>query len=135
MTQAPEIQAMYNVPLPVSVIRTRMREEFEKHRYINKLSVVDVLLFQSHAEYQVLRDWQGTLCKDTRADSGQTGNDELLEADEPCHVILQGGKLQRRQEVTRQLHVGFPGGRVSLDAVPFAGNRPNTNNLFTQGRN
>lgn len=46
---------MYNVPLPVSVIRTRMREEFEKHRYVNKLPVVDVLLFQSHAEYQVLQ--------------------------------------------------------------------------------
>lgn len=51
--QAPEIQTMYNVPLPVSVIRTRMREEFERHRYINKLPVVDVLLFQSDAEYQV----------------------------------------------------------------------------------
>lgn len=45
---------MYNVPLPVSVIRTRMREEFERHRYVNKLPVVDVLIFQSHAEYQVL---------------------------------------------------------------------------------
>lgn len=55
--QAPEIQTMYNVPLPVSVIRTRMREEFEKHRYINKLPVVDVLLFQSHAEYQVPAIW------------------------------------------------------------------------------
>lgn len=53
--QAPEIQTMYNVPLPVSVIRTRLREQFEKHRYVNKLPVVDVLLFQSHAEYQVLR--------------------------------------------------------------------------------
>lgn len=52
-SQAPEIQTMYNVPLPVSVIRTRMREEFEKHRFVNKLPVVDVLIFQSHAEYQV----------------------------------------------------------------------------------
>lgn len=51
--QAPEIQTMYNVPFPVSVIRTKMREEFERHRYVNKLPVVDVLLFQSHAEYQV----------------------------------------------------------------------------------
>lgn len=50
---------MYNVPLPVSVIRTRMREEFEKHRYVNKLPVVDVLLFQSHAEYQVLATTAG----------------------------------------------------------------------------
>lgn len=52
--QAPEIQTMYSVPLPVSVIRTRMREEFERHRFVNKLPVVDVLLFQSDAEYQVL---------------------------------------------------------------------------------
>lgn len=56
--QAPEIQTMYNIPLPVSVIRTRMREEFERHRFVNKLSVVDVLIFQSHAEYQVGRGGQ-----------------------------------------------------------------------------
>lgn len=46
---------MYNVPLPVSVLRTRIREEFERHRFANKLPVVDVLLFKSHAEYQVCR--------------------------------------------------------------------------------
>lgn len=51
--QAPEIQTMYNVPLPVSVLRTRIREEFERNRHANNLSVVDVLLFKSHAEYQV----------------------------------------------------------------------------------
>lgn len=44
---------MYSLPFPVSVIRTRMRQEFERHRYVNKLPVIDVLLFQSHAEYQV----------------------------------------------------------------------------------
>ncbi|GFP54032.1 hypothetical protein ACSS6W_001686 [Trichoderma asperelloides] len=49
---APEIQTMYNVPLPVSVLRTRIREEFERNRHANNLSVVDVLLFKSHAEYQ-----------------------------------------------------------------------------------
>lgn len=46
---------MYNVPLPVSVLRTRIREEFERHRFASKLPVVDVLLFKSHAEYQVCR--------------------------------------------------------------------------------
>lgn len=51
--QAPEVQTMYNMPMPVSAIRTRMRQEFERNRYANKLSVVDVLLFKSHAEYQV----------------------------------------------------------------------------------
>lgn len=91
---------MYNVPLPVSVIRTRMREEFEKHRYVNKLPVVDVLLFQSHAEYQVRSDWHTRFDQGERADEKATGNDELLEANKPRHVILQGGELQRRQEVT-----------------------------------
>lgn len=53
--QAPEIQTMYNVPFPVSVIRTRIREEFERNRFVNKLPIVDVLLFKSDAEYQVIQ--------------------------------------------------------------------------------
>lgn len=52
--QAPEIQTMYNVPFPVSVIRTRIREEFERNRFVAKLPIVDVLLFKSDAEYQVI---------------------------------------------------------------------------------
>ncbi|MBE3042984.1 hypothetical protein IMZ48_10520, partial [Candidatus Bathyarchaeota archaeon] len=53
LAQAPEIRTMYNMPLPVSTIRTRMRQEFEKHRYVNKLPVVDVLLLKNNTEYQV----------------------------------------------------------------------------------
>lgn len=52
-TQSPEIQTMYSLGMPVSAIRTKIRQEFEKHRYVNQLNVVDVLLFQSHAEFQV----------------------------------------------------------------------------------
>lgn len=44
---------MYNMPMPVSTIRTRIRQEFERHRYAKKINLVDVLLFKSHAEYQV----------------------------------------------------------------------------------
>ncbi len=44
---------MYNIPFPISTLRTRVREEFERHRFVNKLSVVDVLLVQNNAEYQV----------------------------------------------------------------------------------
>ena len=51
--QAPEMQTMYNLPMPISTIRTRIRQEFERHRYVSKLPVADVLLFKSHAEYQV----------------------------------------------------------------------------------
>jgi NADH dehydrogenase (ubiquinone) 1 alpha subcomplex subunit 6 len=46
---------MYSVPQPVSAIRTRMRQEFERHRFVDKLPVVDVLLMQSNADYQVSR--------------------------------------------------------------------------------
>jgi len=44
---------MYSLPMPVAALRTKMRQEFERHRYVNKIGTVDVLLFQSHAEYQV----------------------------------------------------------------------------------
>lgn len=47
---------MYSLNMPVSAIRTKVRQEFEKHRYVSQLQVVDVLLFQSHAEFQVSTD-------------------------------------------------------------------------------
>ncbi len=51
--KAPEIQTMYSLNIPVSALRTKMRQEFERHRYVSQIGVVDMLLFQSHAEYQV----------------------------------------------------------------------------------
>jgi NADH dehydrogenase (ubiquinone) 1 alpha subcomplex subunit 6 len=53
MLQAPEVQTMYSLNLPVSTLRTKIRQEFERHRYVNQLRTVDVLLFSSHQEYQV----------------------------------------------------------------------------------
>lgn len=44
---------MYSVPYPVSTIRTRIRQEFERNRFVNKLPVVDILLHKSNADYQV----------------------------------------------------------------------------------
>ncbi len=44
---------MYSLSIPVSALRTKMRQEFERHRFVNQIGVVDVLLSQSHAEYQV----------------------------------------------------------------------------------
>src|SRR4051794_33165204 len=101
---------MYNMPLPVAAIRTRIRQEFERHRYANKLSVVDVLLFKSHAEYQVRADrsMSGGIIP---ANARMTGNHELLEADQPRHVILQGRELPGRQAIAVQLHDRFPRGK------------------------
>ncbi|KAK4227914.1 hypothetical protein QBC38DRAFT_454769 [Podospora fimiseda] len=58
---APEIQTMYSVPHPVSAIRTRMRQEFERNRFVNKLSVIDVLLMKSNVDYQeTMNFWRQT---------------------------------------------------------------------------
>jgi len=48
---------MYSLNIPVSAIRTKIRQNFERHRYVNQLSVVDVLLFQSHSEYQEMMNF------------------------------------------------------------------------------
>jgi hypothetical protein len=44
---------MYTLNMPVSTIRTKMRQEFERHRYVSKLKTADVLIYKSHAEFQV----------------------------------------------------------------------------------
>ena len=44
---------MYSLNYPVSAIRTKIRQEFERHRFVAQLPVVDVLLTQSHVEFQV----------------------------------------------------------------------------------
>lgn len=66
--QAPEIQSMYSLNMPISKIRTKVREEFEKHKYVNQLAVVDVLLFQGHSEFQVRIRISN--CQDFHARSG-----------------------------------------------------------------
>ncbi|OJD20781.1 hypothetical protein ACJ73_07884 [Blastomyces percursus] len=56
---SPEIQNMYSLNLPVSAIRTKIRQEFERHRYVNQLPVVDVLVTKSNIEYQeTLNYWK-----------------------------------------------------------------------------
>ncbi|KAK0732754.1 hypothetical protein B0T21DRAFT_200712 [Apiosordaria backusii] len=58
---APEIQTMYSLPQPVSAIRTRIRQEFERHRFVNKLPIVDILLLQNNADYQeTMNFWRQT---------------------------------------------------------------------------
>ena len=44
---------MYSLNKPVAELRTKMRQEFERHRYVSQLQVVDMLIFQSNAEFQV----------------------------------------------------------------------------------
>jgi hypothetical protein len=61
---------MYTLNIPVSTIRTKMRQEFERHRYVSKLKTTDVLIYNSHAEFQV-RTSGGAGC-DTDVEDGRT---------------------------------------------------------------
>ncbi|KAI5867955.1 hypothetical protein GGS23DRAFT_4176 [Durotheca rogersii] len=108
---APEIQTMYSINFPVPVIRTRMRQEFERNRFVNNLAVVDVLLLKNNAEYQVspfgrsrpslmrldnlgrgeeLRGPNNISVrkKHTLMSYGTIGNDELLEANYTRYVVF-----------------------------------------------
>ncbi|RDW89471.1 hypothetical protein BP6252_01503 [Coleophoma cylindrospora] len=59
LRSAPEIREMYSLGMPVSALRTKMRQEFERHRFVKDTKVVDMLLFQSHAEFQeTLNYWK-----------------------------------------------------------------------------
>ncbi|PVH94994.1 NADH dehydrogenase, alpha subcomplex, subunit 6 [Periconia macrospinosa] len=56
---APEVQTMYSLNLTISQLRTKVRQEYERHRYVNQLKTIDVLLFNSHQEFQeTLNYWK-----------------------------------------------------------------------------
>lgn len=80
-SQAPEVQTMYSLNLPVSVLRTKVRQEYERHRYVNQLKTVDVLLFNSHQEFQV-RLVPFSFCQSTRI--GTRGNERGKECKTNC---------------------------------------------------
>lgn len=66
---------MYSLNISVARIRTKMRQEFERHKHVKQLPVVDMLLFQSHAEYQeTLNYWKQlpNVLKYFRADEDPT---------------------------------------------------------------
>ena len=58
--KAPEIVETYALVIPVSAVRSRIRQEFERHRYVQELPVIDVLIFKGLVEYQVISS--STLC-------------------------------------------------------------------------
>ncbi|KAI9312700.1 hypothetical protein BX666DRAFT_1865672 [Dichotomocladium elegans] len=48
----PEIQKLYEIDIPESALRAKIREEFEKNRHVTDLQVRDVLLAKGQMEYQ-----------------------------------------------------------------------------------
>jgi NADH dehydrogenase (ubiquinone) 1 alpha subcomplex subunit 6 len=50
--QAPEVVALYGLSISPSLIRQRIREEFERNRYIDDVRVIDRLILKWQQEYQ-----------------------------------------------------------------------------------
>lgn len=120
---------MYSLNIPVSQIRTKTRQEFERHRYVQQLQTVDVLLQQSNAEFQVrlIRDKGGSRWAESRGRMGQwrqgvcgacwlilalriAGDTQLLEAAVARSEVLQG-RGGAQAQAAEQLHYRVPGGR------------------------
>ncbi|CAG8511201.1 8983_t:CDS:2 [Racocetra fulgida] len=58
-SRAPKIVQSYLLDFPVATARAKIREEFEKNRYVSDLRVIDVLIFKGRAEYQeTLNNWK-----------------------------------------------------------------------------
>ncbi|CAG8688455.1 311_t:CDS:2, partial [Acaulospora morrowiae] len=49
---APKIVKLYWLDIPASAVRAKIREEFEKNRYVSELKVIDVLILKGRGEYQ-----------------------------------------------------------------------------------
>eukprot|EP00842_Homolaphlyctis_polyrhiza_P005410 jgi/Hompol1/5870/HPOL_000120-RA len=50
---------MYRLEVSPRTLRERIRQEYEKHRYVRNLSIIDVLLFKGRIEYEeTLNFWK-----------------------------------------------------------------------------
>ncbi|CAH1757925.1 11822_t:CDS:2 [Entrophospora sp. SA101] len=56
---APKTASLFFLNIPVSAIRAKIREEFEKNRYVTDLGVIDILIFKGRSEYEeTLNGWK-----------------------------------------------------------------------------
>jgi len=49
---APQIVNLYLLDVPTPAVRAKIRQEFERSRYVQQLPVVDMLITKSDMEYQ-----------------------------------------------------------------------------------
>ncbi|EGF82234.1 hypothetical protein BATDEDRAFT_7145, partial [Batrachochytrium dendrobatidis JAM81] len=49
---SPTIVDIYKLDITSRTLRARIRQEFEKHRFVTDLQVIDILLFKGRTEYE-----------------------------------------------------------------------------------
>lgn len=56
---APEIVTLYAANIPATAIRAKIRQRYEKNKYVDDLQAVDILLAKSQMDYQeTLNAWK-----------------------------------------------------------------------------
>lgn len=56
---APEIVTLYAANIPATAIRAKIRQRYERNKYVDDLQAVDVLLAKSQMDYQeTLNAWK-----------------------------------------------------------------------------
>lgn len=50
--RAPNFVEMYEMDVPVAIVRTKLREQFERNRYVEDMRVRNILLAQGQNEFQ-----------------------------------------------------------------------------------
>jgi len=76
--------------MPISRIRTRVRQEFERHRYVQQLPTVDVLINKNNMEFQETMNYWKQLSHVLKYFSAEEGTGTRL----PQNFI--GGFLEGR---------------------------------------
>ncbi len=57
--QAPDIVQLYALSVPPSMVRLKIRDDFERNRYIDNLDIINMLLLKNQQEYQeTMNGWK-----------------------------------------------------------------------------
>lgn len=62
MRYSKEFCDIYELDMPVSNVKTKIRQEFERYRYVNNLDVENVLLMKGQMEFQELVNFWKQQC-------------------------------------------------------------------------
>lgn len=105
---APTFADLYEVQFSIPTIRTKIRQEFERHRFVEELSIQNVLYAKGHMEYQeCINFWkqQAQFLKyfpeeDDIAGRHQPTNfvDKFLQVSKELERSLISGAIGARQE-------------------------------------
>lgn len=49
---APTFVELYELDMPTAAMRTKIRQEFERHRYVDSLAVLNIMYMKGQMEYQ-----------------------------------------------------------------------------------